>query len=445
MFSHLGWASLLAFVLLTSSAFALNSQLEGSFPSIAQEPAEAYDRAFPIHLGVCLASEVRRRDLPREAGYGHIALYLRGACRDTSAAIPQLKVCEADAEGSESLVSVNNYLKNLNWVVTTGRAFAFHGGLAPNENLNAERFSQAVADFIAANGARGVQIHAAGMRDGLSETDSFAHRALGYDTATSFGRHLWCGKLPIPPKAMERIVAYLNERNRTYANNSLDYQWKLFSNNCAHLVHNALAAAGIWGPVEIDKEFPSSLLNIAVPGNEFVRFIERGNATAADLDPIRVFKDSYLRSLLKEIDWIPLRHGLLLETIPFHEKNELFDGGLRVRFLESPWKPRDLVGKFQTFLRAPEMNSLEANLRHFDAAYRAALKKTIELREQSRADQQVAQAKSQETMEFHEFLNLYQDYLDRQIADIERRAQNPAALPNKSRHSRVGNESPTFF
>ena len=42
---------------------------------------------------------------------------------------------------------------------------------------------------------------------------------------------------------LDEIIAFLNEKNREYAEGDADYNWSVWVDNCVHTLRNTLAAA----------------------------------------------------------------------------------------------------------------------------------------------------------------------------------------------------------
>ena len=48
---------------------------------------------------------------------------------------------------------------------------------------------------------------------------------------------------------LDEVIAFLNDKNREYAEGDADYNWSVWADNCVHTLRNALAAANIWSPL----------------------------------------------------------------------------------------------------------------------------------------------------------------------------------------------------
>jgi hypothetical protein len=73
---------------------------------------------------------------------------------------------------------------------------------------------------------------------------------------------------------LDPIIAFLNDKNREYAEGEADYNWSAWADNCSHTMRNALAAANIWSPLSVRTTKIRQIFNLAVPANEFVNLAE---------------------------------------------------------------------------------------------------------------------------------------------------------------------------
>jgi hypothetical protein len=44
---------------------------------------------------------------------------------------------------------------------------------------------------------------------------------------------------------LDEVIAFLNDKNREYAEGDAHYNWSVWADNCVHTLRNALAAANI--------------------------------------------------------------------------------------------------------------------------------------------------------------------------------------------------------
>jgi len=178
---------------------------------------------------------------------------------------------------------------------------------------------------------------------------------------------------------MDEIIAFLNDKNREYAEGEADYNWSVWADNCAHTLRNALAAANIWSPLSVRAIKFRQIFNLAVPANEFVNLAVLGTSgNIADYREIQ--SDRPERDAFYEFHWLPTRHGALLKTLPVHEPNDLYDTTFRLFTLQSPFR----MGKTQRaidLLSDDRFVKLDANLRYFRERYDTILASRDERRD----------------------------------------------------------------
>jgi len=198
-----------------------------------------------------------------------------------------------------------------------------------------------------------------------------ANEGIGTDLALQFARSVFCARLPVTERMLDEVIAFLNDKNREYAEGDADYNWSVWADNCAHTLRNALAAANIWSPLSVRTVKFLQLFNLAVPANEFVNLAELGtDGNISDYGQIQ--DEGPQRDALHEFGWLPTRHGALLKTLPVHEPNDLYDTTFRLFTLQSPFR----MGKTEhaiELLSDDRFVDLRANLRYFREKYDAIL------------------------------------------------------------------------
>ena len=207
---------------------------------------------------------------------------------------------------------------------------------------------------------------------------------------------------------VDEIIAFLNDKNREYAEGDADYNWNVWADNCAHTLRNALAAANIWSPLSVQAVKLRQLFNLAVPANEFVNLAELG--TSGDIGDYReIQRDRAERDALHEFHWLPTRHGALLKTLPVHEPNDLYDTTFRLFTLQSPFR----MGKTQRAIDLLSDNrfvNLEANLRYFREKYDTILAGQNERRDM---------LASVRGTPYRRVERLFSQYIERQRAEVD--------------------------
>jgi hypothetical protein len=344
---------------------------------VERRPDAAYEHLFPYYVELCATSQFRSK-LKGEGGLaGHAVMYIKGACKDEEAPYPQLRRCRgaaidtADPEHGAG-VSVGRWFRNVNWVAIPGYKLFYEGNLQSGEPLTQARFDATVHDTIEKGVYNGVQFHDyPSAASGAGLENFIANEGIGTDLALQFARSVFCARVPVTAPMLDEIIAFLNDKNREYAEGEADYNWSVWQDNCAHTLRNALAAANIWSPLSVRAVKFRQIFNIAVPANEFVNLAMLGTSgNIADYSEIQ--SDDPERDAFYEFHWLPTRHGALLKTLPIHEPNDLYDTAFRLFTLQSPF----LMGRTQhaiDLLSDERFVKLDANLRYFRERYDAIL------------------------------------------------------------------------
>jgi hypothetical protein len=381
---------------------------------IERRPDPVYEQLFPYYVELCATSQFRSK-LKGEGGVaGHAAMYIKGACKDEKAPFPQLRRCRAAAtELSDpehgAGVSVGRWFRNVNWVAIPGYELFYQGNLKPGERLTQAHFEATVRDAIDKGVYKGVEFHDYPTASAGAGLENFVeNEGIGTDLALQFARSAFCARLPVTERMLDEVIAFLNDKNREYAEGEADYNWNVWADNCAHTLRNALAAANVWSPLSVWGVKFLQIFNLAVPANEFVNLAELG--TRGNIDDYReIQQEGPQRDALHEFGWLPTRHGALLKTLPVHEPNDLYDTTFRLFTLQSPFR----MGKTERaidLLSDERFVKLDANLRYFRDKYDAILANHDERRD--------ALASVRGTP-YRRVERLYYDYIKVQRAEIE--------------------------
>jgi hypothetical protein len=382
---------------------------------VERRPDPVYDQFFPYYVELCATSQFRSK-LKGEGGIaGHAVMYIKGACKDEQAPFPQLRRCRVAATQLDDPehgagISVNRWLRNVNWVATPGYDLFYEGNLKLGERLTQAHFEATVHDVIEKGVYKGVEFHDYPSANTAGGLENFvANEGVGTDLALRFARSVFCARLPVTGPMVDEIIAFLNDKNREYAEGEADYNWSVWADNCAHTLRNALAAANIWSPLSVRAIKFRQILNLAVPANEFVNLAELG--TSGNISDYRAIQDDGpARDAFYEFHWLPTRHGALLKTLPVHEPNDLYDTTFRLFTLQSPLR----LGKTQRaidLLSDKRFVTLDANLRYFRDKYDAILTSHDERRDM---------LASVRGSPYRRVERLYYDYLHAKRAEVER-------------------------
>ena len=132
-----------------------------------------------------------------------------------------------------------------------GRDFLWRGALAPGERLTRDAYARTQERAQAMGFLDGVEFHDQFFRDkpsGMTDRDFMYEISVATDYGAQFGRDTFRARVPLDRARMAAIVDFLNSLNAPYREGRQVYRWRVLNNNCAHVAHNALAAAGLWAP-----------------------------------------------------------------------------------------------------------------------------------------------------------------------------------------------------
>jgi hypothetical protein len=342
--------------------------------------APSYEEIFPYYAELCALSELRKKagfGVPISSGIGgHSLLYLNGVrVRRDGTGYPALELSPAaEARGHGAAISVNSHYRNANWAAFEGRDFAFHGALPHDTRLTHEAYQATQAEAQARGVLDGIAFHDhffQGKPAGMSK-DAFKYEiSVATDYAVCFGRDVYRARVPLNAARMQLVIDYLNALNEPYRQGRRLYHWRLLTNNCAHVAHNALAAAGIWAPWRTGQFFLLAALKFPVPKNEMVDLAVRANDLPLE-DPAALFQDEAARETLMAYGTLPIGPGALTSAAPALTANDVYDTQkLRLIFYDNPfWGPYRF--RFKRLFSEPRYTNLHVNLRHFATRYHAA-------------------------------------------------------------------------
>jgi hypothetical protein len=397
---------------------------------VERRPDAIYERLFSYYVELCAASQFRGKVAGTGGVAGHAVMYLKGACKDDDAPFPRLRRCRAVATSLDDPehgagISVNRWLKNVNWVAVPGHDLFYAGDLQPGERLTQARFDAVEQDVIAKGIYRGVAFQRYPGVEADTDLRGFVKReSIGTDLALQFARSVFCARLPVTEGMLKQVIGFLNDKNREYAEGEANYNWSVWADNCTHTLRNALAAANIWSPLSVRTIKIRQIFNLAVPANEFVNLAEL--MTQGDIEDYRnILADGPRRDAFHEFHWLPTEPGALLKTLPVYDPNDLYDTTFRLFTLQSPF----LMGKTQRaieLLSNPRFVDLDANLHYFGKRYDTILAGRHERRDTMASVRGTPLRRVE---------RLYYDYIRTERADVRSmlaRIAPPAAISNPS-------------
>jgi len=400
-------------------------------PPTTMSEEQIYAALYPNYAEICAVSQLGKKsgfgaEISSGIG-GHAVLYLNGVCRRQDVDYPVLALCDEIGDRSDGVgLSVNAHYQNAEWVATEGRDFFFDGGLSPGQPLTKAAYRATQARAEAKGIYRGVDFHQDvydDMAAGFTPATYQYEMSVATDYAITFGRNRYCARVPLDRAQLQTIVKYLNDQNAPYRNGEI-FDWNLFTHNCAHLNHNALAAADIWDEWETDRFILVSLFDFPVPKNEFVNLMRRTNDVAID-DPVALYRDGAARRLLLEHGRLPTQPGALVDIGTIPRQNEVYDPDSRIIFYDEP-----ITGSYEEHFRAilsePRYFRLKDNLAYFASLY-ARIETSRRPVEAYLADH--PDWAPDEQAGFRRFYAAYFDYIGRESQEV---ARNLAALSTKA-------------
>ena len=333
----------------------------------------AYTEAHPLFAEYCAVSQIKKlpgfgADIRGNIG-GHAVFYLQGACKDPALAYPVLRPCDTGGAG----LSMNEHFSNAKWVATPGDSFFFEGDLPPGAPLTADSYRAVQRRAQALGIYAGVTFHDVvfkSMPPDWRREDWKYEMSVGTDYAIALGRARHCTRIPVDRPAMNRMIDFLNAENAPYRAGKT-YVWDLFRDNCIHLAHNALAAAGLWNRWPTNRPFLISVFDFPVPRNEFVNLVQRTNDDVP-ADPGAAYDNPATRRSLLLTGEFPTRPGALVLSRNLHQPNALYESGLSLIFYDEP-----MFGHYQrdsdAIFATPRYYDPVANRAFFAAIARAKL------------------------------------------------------------------------
>src|SRR6267378_7249339 len=364
--------------------------------ALGTTPADrAYNSLFPYSVEVCAVTQFHQIGAKPGGWGGHATLFINGAEVEPGASYPRLRLVTAGTDLSDpdsgTGISVNKIFDNVTWVAIPGRGEFFRGGLAPEQTLNQDFYEAAIQTATTDGWFAGIRVKAAVMRkrsEAMRPEEFIVRHSIGTDFALGFARTAYSARLPVSRGAVGKVIAYLNGANEGAQQSG--YVWNMYTNNCSHVAHNALAAAGVWDPkvargpgavnvvrdvLSVAKALAlSQMSDFSFPANNFVRLYEAGNERPIG-DALAAFRNHDVRRTMSD-GWISTGPGALIASYPIHDRsrNQLFAPG-RDPFLFSVPMLWDKAETFKRLTRdAPSIvTDLAANLAHFRERYATTL------------------------------------------------------------------------
>jgi hypothetical protein len=167
---------------------------------------------------------------------------------------------------------------------------------------------------------------------------------------------------------MQEMILFLNDLNNQYKTGEKEYHWDGLHDNCAHVTHNALAAASIWPPTQVGGRRLRH--HLAIPANEYLNLALRSADFPLE-DFEAIFQDEEAHDSLLEFGWLPSQHGALIKTLDIRQSNDMFDTDFHLFLLEPPGSKK--TKQTEKLLYDPNYYDLEPNLRMYKDRYQQIL------------------------------------------------------------------------
>jgi hypothetical protein len=222
---------------------------------------------------------------------------------------------------------------------------------------------------------------------------------------------------------MTAIVDYLNGLNDIYKSGKTEYVWNVAQDNCSHVTHNALAAAGIWDSYTTGRFIAFAAFNFPVPKNEFINQLERTNDLPLT-DPLKLYADPMTRQSLMREDWLPTEPGALAEIVRARPNNDVDDTDVELIFYDWP-VIEPYHRRMDAVMADPRYFDIRANLAYFAKLYESVLnsKKPVawylkQVGERGPGKQPPLLASTAGQRDFAAFYARYYRYVARQSAQV---------------------------
>ena len=361
-----------------AAALMACSPVDFTHPGSLEPPVPADSTAYFAEF--CAVSQIRQKrgmgaEIRGEPG-GHAVFSLHGACRARVRGQTRLVPCDSpDAEPADGAgISMNAHFRNAKWVATPGRDFFLNGGLAQHEALTPQRFAAVQTEAKRRRIYDGIAFHDwvfDDRPDRITREDWQYEVSVATDYAIALGRGRFCARVPVNRSQLIAMVDFLNAENAPYRDGGADFHWSLFQDNCIHLAHNALAAAGFWAEWPTHRPWIVSMFDFPVPRNEFINMMRRSADTRL-LDPGRLHADEAARRALLQFGQLPIRPGALAESRAVQQPNAIYHTDLALWFYDDP-----VLGGYRRWSDAilgdPTQHDRHANQAWVAALYRQAL------------------------------------------------------------------------
>lgn len=319
-------------LLLPAMSLFLCSQIIQAEAPLPVRVDSGYDARNPYYVKYCSVTQLAPKDAHGKKGGvpGHGLFYLKGVCRAPEVGPSGLKLCGADADLNNPNtgvgISVDRGLKNASFLVVPTLGLFLGIDFSTGRLFDEKTKTSIVKNVVKSGLFKGIEFRTTIVPETVKPEDRerfIARYIFGTDYALSMSRNLYCVNVPVTKDMMSIMVDHLNERNAFYANQDNGYEWNVIYDNCAHAAINTLAAIGVVPPKKVNQSFFAQLANLAQPANAFLDIHEAVNEK--DIDVNAYYNDKTRREIFRRYRWIGQQPDALLEFIPVHGYNGVYD------------------------------------------------------------------------------------------------------------------------
>ena len=403
---------------------------------VAQNPFQetlsgvnTYDALYPLYVVECAGTQVKKKNGTPGGPFGHVLVYLKDVCRDTTVDYPKVRKC---APGEKDLSTPNGGMAlsldqkyiNTRFIATDGLDLVLNGNLNEQGTLDQAEMNKVTEAIIASGATRGIKISDAAAKAkpaNMSLDEYIASSALSTGTALRFGRNIRCVSIPINEAMLDSAINWVNTQNDPLVTGKEEYHWGLFD-ECVHFSHNVIAAMGIGDhvnptekPLVEAAEFSSIIWRpwspmFHVPMNDIISTEE--NAGEAKIPSALVlYNNKKELAKFNQFGRFAATDGAIIWSANAHANNEVYDTHATPLFLELPiLQPREK--KMEHALASPSATMLSDNL----AAYRTRLEDVMN--NQPSYDELLHAHGDLNTPEFKEFYLRYASILKQMDMDL---------------------------
>jgi hypothetical protein len=420
------WAYVFAFF----ASLGLGATVYASAPENSESQLKLYQSIFPLYVEACGHSQIRMlppgfSEVVKGNEWGHSTVYVKGLCRDMSQGYPLVQPCDEISdpatvgEGGVGISTDYDY-QNVNWIAVPNRHFFYWGDQKPGERFTRAAYSRTLARAKAMGLLDGTRISDQVLRTrpaGASAEAFTWDDVYGTDFAINLARSSACVLVPITRAELGALAEYYNDLNReAHAHGN---PFNSLSNNCTHTAHNALAAIGFQRPLAVNLPTPIDLADLAIPFNEVVNVMRRGNGLPLG-DVFAMWQDDAARTWLTEQGRIPTQPGILLENWPIDPANDVYDTTTAPHFLEFPLI--DSVSRqFEEMNKDRKYSDLEENLLDYQARF-------LKIKKNEPTTGPVVDLPAPEGALYLDFYNRYYAWIDAQLSDVQQKLNRIATL-----------------